>query len=424
MDKKRIDKQYVLDLIANKIPESKTIEYKSNISLADTKEKREFLKDFTALANTAGGILLFGISEEIDEAGKNTGIPKEVIGIDGNIDEIIRMMENILRDGIDPRIISYDIYPVTFDDDKKTIVCDIPKSWVSPHLITLNKQYNFYGRNSTGSYLLDVKEIRYAFAYSESLYERIRDFKINRINKIISNELPIKLIDGQKMILHVLPLQSFDHSNRIDYASQIKYDLNILRIKGDHLTDREILNLKAINYKSLYDGDNLHHYLSHNLDGFICGGPSFEKTFTYTQLFRNGCIEAVDAMISDKVKKNNLKDVFEIDMYEIQSELSFSLMHYLNTLQKLGIFTPILVFVTLMGFNGLQIDSKRSNAIINCTPSPFVESIIQVPEIVIESYDKISPIKSLQPIFDVIWQAGGLECCPDYDAVGEYKFKN
>ena len=59
------------ELIANKVPESKTLDYKVDLKFGD-RDKREFLADVSSFANTAGGYLLIGIKEE---GGIPTGLP-------------------------------------------------------------------------------------------------------------------------------------------------------------------------------------------------------------------------------------------------------------------------------------------------------------------------------------------------------------
>jgi len=50
-------------LIANGVPEGKTIEYKKVLPGNFDGDKKEFLADVSSFANTAGGDLIFGIDE-------------------------------------------------------------------------------------------------------------------------------------------------------------------------------------------------------------------------------------------------------------------------------------------------------------------------------------------------------------------------
>jgi predicted HTH transcriptional regulator len=47
----------------NSVPESKTLEYKKDLTLKNDYNKKEFLSDISAFANTSGGDIIYGIKE-------------------------------------------------------------------------------------------------------------------------------------------------------------------------------------------------------------------------------------------------------------------------------------------------------------------------------------------------------------------------
>src|SRR3989304_94634 len=102
MINKQIDKIELKDLEQlriNAVSEGKTIEYKGKLPTNSDMDRKEFLADISSFANASGGDLIFGISEE-------NGSPKSIDGAEiENVDEEIRKYENIIRDGIEPRII-------------------------------------------------------------------------------------------------------------------------------------------------------------------------------------------------------------------------------------------------------------------------------------------------------------------------------
>ena len=51
-------------LIVDGVGESKTLEYKEALTLVTDEQKREFLSDITALANTEGGDLVLGMKAD------------------------------------------------------------------------------------------------------------------------------------------------------------------------------------------------------------------------------------------------------------------------------------------------------------------------------------------------------------------------
>ena len=79
------------DLVRNKVPETRTIEYKRELPGSTDSDKREFLADVSSFANTAGGDLLFGVAEM-------EGLPTKVIGVQSaDLDAEISRLDSIIR---------------------------------------------------------------------------------------------------------------------------------------------------------------------------------------------------------------------------------------------------------------------------------------------------------------------------------------
>jgi predicted HTH transcriptional regulator len=170
-------------LIDNGVPEKKTIEYKSALPGRTDQDKKEFLADVSSFANTSGGDLIFGMEEDSGKPTKLVGIATNDLGIEKE------RLENLIRAGLDPRI-RYDLAEVICAPGSIVIV-RIEQSWVRPHRVILGGHDKFYGRNSTGKYPLDVGELRAAFTASESLYERIRAFRTDRIIAVSNEDTPV-----------------------------------------------------------------------------------------------------------------------------------------------------------------------------------------------------------------------------------------
>ena len=75
------DQSEIERLISDQIEESLTLEYKGKESLGKKdSDKKEISKDVSAMANSGGGILIYGVSE-YDESGRKH-LPKEIEPID------------------------------------------------------------------------------------------------------------------------------------------------------------------------------------------------------------------------------------------------------------------------------------------------------------------------------------------------------
>jgi hypothetical protein len=252
------------------VREGKTIEYKQSMPAKTDREVIQFLVAVSAFANTAGGDLLIGISSEDGIASDLAGIP--LVGFDN---EKLRL-EQLLADNIEPRLPPVSFHSVACGDSNHVVIVRMLRSWLGPHRV--NKDNRFYGRNSAGKYPLDVGELRSAFVLRESAAERIREFRRNRLLKIMNAETPAALEPSTSMVLHVVPLPSFGDRRFINVAEE--------------LASRPVSMPVPLGSNGVGNGVNL--------DGvFVYAGPSIEKCNGYGLLFRDGCIEGVKQLSVD-----------------------------------------------------------------------------------------------------------------------------
>lgn len=313
MINKPFDKIELIDfeqLRSNAVLEGKTIEYKQQFPSNSDADKKEFLADISSFANASGGDFIIGIEEE-------NGSPKSIDGVEiEDIDAEKRKYENIIRDGIEPRIY-FEIRVIKTPNNKFIFIIRVNKSWNSPHRVIYKGHDKFYSRNSTGKYPLDTSELRIAFNLSQTLAEQIKKFKTDRITQLIANELQIPFYDGGKIILHLIPLESFNPGFNVD------------------------INLAISDPTKLRPIYNSGHNNRFNFEGFLTFSMgSDNKCHSYVQLYRNGIIEAVEGSIlsgNDKI----------IPSLSYEKEILKSLSIYLELLKILGVNVPIIVFLTL-----------------------------------------------------------------------------
>ena len=392
-----ISKSDIESLIYNSVTEKRTIEYKEQLSGNSEGDKKEFLADISSFANASGGDIIYGIQEQRDSKGKTTGIPEAVKGISGiNSDEVVRKLESMIRDGIAPRIIGLQTKVIDGFPDGSVIVIRIPKSWNSPHMVTFKNHSRFYSRNSAGKYPLDVTEIRSAYIASESLAERIREFRIERITNIIADETPVQLESNPKIVLHVVPIASFTLGTNVN--------VNLVRNENNSSSLKPINSSHSTGWNQRYNFDGIVKFLR---------GIQTPVSYSYTQLFRNGVIEAVDAYILQERKGGKI-----IPSSYYEEELINSLEDYLQLQQQLELTPPVLIMLSLLGVRDYVMsvgdgwDHTRQTY-------PVDRDNLIIPEIVVEDYAmKASEI--LRPAFDAIWQACGCDCCKNYDANGNW----
>jgi len=345
-DIEEITKDDLQALIDNEVSERKAIEYKQALPGNSDKEKKEFLADVSSFANASGGDLIYGITED-----KKTGKPKSLDGLDAeNIGQEITRLDNIIRTGIQPRLPSVAISPpIALENSKVALIIRIPKSWISPHRVIHNDK--FYSRSSNGKYPLDVGELRIAFNLSETITERIRNFRADRIAKILANETPVPMYDNPKIALHMIPVISLNPTQR--------YDIDNVAFKPAQL-------------KPIYCAGWNDRY---NLDGFLSYTWNEEKrSHSYLQLFRNGIIEAVEALLLEPHEEKHF-----IPSIAYEKELIISVDSYLSLLKTLNAEPPIIIFLTLLGVKGYRMSVRDSYEIDR--------DILLLPETIMESYE-------------------------------------
>ncbi len=268
------------------------------------------------------------------------------------------------------------------------------RSWASPHMVSYAGGSRFYARNSAGKYQLDVFELRNAFTATSVESERIRQFRIDRIAKIIARETPVPINAGPQAVLHLIPIGALD--------SRTPYDLK----EFDLTPNREMITpLYGPNYNFFrfsFDGVLTYNRLSLE-----------EPADSYLVLFRNGIIESCsNTLFSLDASPPCLNStVFE-------EEIVTSLGRYFRIQNKLEIEPPFFVLLSLLNVAGYNLPTKNRDMGGNNVNYIDRNNLI-VPELLVED-NTLAPETILKPAFDAIWNAAGLPQSPYYDDDGNW----
>lgn len=378
----QITEQDLQALVDYAVLEGKTIEYKVTLPGSSDSEKKEFLADVSSFANCVGGDLIYGIAEDTE---KRT--PRSLDGIPASaLSGQRERLDNILRDGIEPRIPTYSICQIPLaDGSRAAFLIRVPKSWISPHRVRFAGNDKFYSRNSSGKYPLDVAELRIAFTMLQAVGDRIRSFRLERTSSILANETPILLHGKHITVLHLIPLSSFNPNQAYDISKVASQPSKMPPVYCRGWSGR------------------------YNLDGFVTYASG--EPYSYVQLSRNGIIEAVEGLMLEPHERQRL-----IPSVLYEQEFIGALRSYLALLKDMNVDLPILVFMTLLGVKGysMSVDSLVHNGY------PNERDILQLPETVVEDYaSKAETI--LKPFFDSIWNACGFERSLNYSDADEWR---
>jgi hypothetical protein len=378
---KPIDQIAEADLVAlvtEGVAEQKTLDYKQQLPNPSDAGKRELLADVSSFANTAGGDLAFGITES---AGAPTGIPGVQIA---DPDQEILRLDGIIRTGLGPRI-RHTTRAIPLANGRHVLIIRAEHSWYGPHRVIFKGDGRFYGRTSNGKYELDVTDLRNAFLFANAVTEKISAFRAERIIALENGQSIIPLVAGPKLVMHCIPLESF--------GAKPQYDIVALGEFNPMYWQR----LSAW-------GSNM------NFDGKICVARG-EPSSAYTQVYRNGVIEAVRVGVLSTSEKPGL-----IPSLSYEEAVVGYIPHCFQILKRLGCSPPVLVGISLIGVRGLRlaVDSLSMEG-----STAIDRDVLMLPEIVVEDFSA-PPGPTLKPTLDLVWNACGHTSSPYFDTAGNW----
>jgi hypothetical protein len=388
----------ILRLVENRVAESRTLEYKQNLPGGSDDERREFLADVSALANTVGGDILYGVVEERDAEGKTTGIPESAPGLPITGDVALRRLEEMVRDGIDPRVPTVLVQSIPGFANGAVVLLRLGRSWQRPHMVTFKNYSRFFARGASGKYQLDVQQIREAFVGAASLRDRVDAFRVERLQAVRENTtITPPLAEGGRIVLHVIPVAGFDAPENVD------------------------LDLATARPRPLFAGfgAGYHQINFDGVQGYELTGEG-DRCLDYVQLFRNGTIEAVDAELLTRIARDPRRKG-AVPSLSFEGRLIDSLARYLADLRDWRVPPPYLVGLSLLNVKALTFSMTFELADRLGGPRPIDRDDLVVREQLIENLGqdlRLDAIEALKPSFDILWQSVGIAKSPNFDDAG------
>jgi hypothetical protein len=206
----------------------------------------------------------------------------------------------------------------------------------------------------------------------------------NRIENLKDNKQPVKLPDGGMLAVHMIPIEAISSSKT--------YPINMF--------EKHTLTLKPIfcmgwDHKINKEG----FYTYSKWQGEVIRG--------YTQIFRNGIIEATDAglLYSDKVIPGAL----------LEREIITHVNKYLNVHKDFDAKLPIAISINLLNIKNYNLGTNT-----RLKTDPIQDDILSLPISYITSWD-VEIDRLLRPSFDYMYNNFGLAKSPNYDVDGKWK---
>jgi hypothetical protein len=381
-------------LVANRVPESRSLEYKQSLPGGTDSDRKEFLADVSSFANAVGGDLIYGVVET-RENNRATGVPQSVDGLDvANKDADLQRLENILRDGIAPRLPGLQFRWIDGFPAGPVLVIRVPRSWAGPHMVTYQQHSRFYSRTAAGKYPLDVFELRQSFLASGSLPERAREFRTERLGRLLAGELPVQLTSNHLICMHFIPHSAIAGAGDIDVL--------LAANQGENL-------------RPLYSGSYGWRF---NLDGVLTYSPTASgSNMAFLQVYRNGIIETVSsALLSPRPDRGGSG----LPSLAFADHLFGFVTRAKNLARTLGIEPPVSVFVSLLGTRDLLLGIDSRLTFYNDHHArPFDRDNLLFRDVLLTDWSGDLPV-TFKPLLDELWQAAGLARCFDYNDAGNW----
>lgn len=378
--------QSLLDLIKAEVAESKIIEYKREIALGTTEQKRKFVRSVASFANASGGDLVFGMEAEKGKPVAIKALP------DFEPDGGVRVLRDMIRAHIQPPLFGVEFQPISVQGGWALVV-RVSRSWNPPHLVTFDGDNRFYTRDANGCVLMNVSEIREAFFAGKTVKERIQQFRFERLSAIRSGEFSLKLPSQAIAVFHAFPFRSFIDDCQVDLSTLTNEDLYPpTRWHG---------------CGTAYDIDGVYGMETNN-DG-TCGN--------YTFVSRSGCIEALTtaSLVAHQGKF--------ISNPNFEKQFIDFMPRCLNLLRKLKAEPPVALALTLLDVNGFILYSGPSWPLSYEWARAIQQRDLILPATVITTYDQ--PVsKMLKPICDALWRSCGLKQSFNFDMAENWASKD
>jgi hypothetical protein len=349
------------------------------------------LSDMTALANTDGGDIVFGMRAE-------KGVAKDLVGLRNFVpDDRIGQLENLLRDFVQPRLPGLQIEARALSNGSHALLVRVGRSFAAPHMVRHQGVMRFCGRNSNGKYDLDVQQLRSAFLGSEGMADKLRSFRLDRINRLVSGGAQVKLTSEHLLALHILPVVS------------ARPDLRLATGDFEKLQGESRPRPLAATGLSPY----------FNLDGLLfASSAGEEKHHSFVQLFRSGFLEAVESqLLAPRTFPGQDKESLIIPGSYMEVKILEVFPSYIKAMDALSLPPPYVASISLLNVSGYYMYVKHDHW---AEPGRLVDrDHLLTDEVLIE--DPTPPAHELlRPLFDQVWNGCGFARSINYDANGNW----
>jgi hypothetical protein len=369
------------ELVRDRVSERIDLEFKSILPGRGDKEKFEVLKDFSAFANSGGGVIYYGIAEDDGVANAVQPITTE------SFDEATRRLGQTLESGIEPRL-----QGVRFEKfesgDGYVLAGMVPARFGAPCRTVQNNQSKFFKRNQNFVSEMTYDEIRSAFDRSGAALQILQEHWALRLTQARNGETWRQLVNGPICLARLSPMSTSRQTDAVDLKA----------LYGEYA---------FFTYPDWGGGSR-----SFNLDGLVVYGPMSEGRATaMVQIYRNGTIDAM------RYGGMPWQDKLVIPSQTVASFFRESFFKFSTFMRNQEISGPYVFDTAILGTTGHEFGvgsrfisfdryfSDRKDLIL---PSIFLD------------FEELGNESIVRNTLDVLWQGFGLTHCNCYSEDGNW----
>jgi len=384
----QINESHLQALMTADTAESLYIEYKRQTYGGNDDSRAEFLADISSFANAHGGDVIIGIEE-------SEGRPQAFLPFTGNADEELRRLQQMARDGIQPRISNLQTLAVSLAQGGHVLLIRIPRSYNSPHRVSFKNKNRFWARSSGGKYEPNIDELRGLFNAAPQIAGNIRDFRFDRVSKIAAGLAPVNLTNKVVLIIHVIPFSAFSIGQVLDISNLAQQPNQFPPPARGY----------ASNWHVNFDGLLT---VSHS-DANASSQPA------YTQVFRTGIVEAVTSI------QHSSGDISAID---VEANIVKWSSKYMASLAANGVEPPMVVLASLSGVKDVPMITGTGNALFPPPPVIIKPEQLHFMETIFEAIPASNNqcARTLRPMLEQLANAAGLPASVTFNESGDWRY--
>jgi len=383
----------VRTLVENETEESIRLEFKRQLNIDDRKHKAEAAKDVSALANTVGGRILYGIAEKTLADGAT--VASEIMPLqDAALED---RLHDVLNSNIHPRP-HFRTRRVPIGEEGFVLVVEVYERLGGDlFMVEGFKEYRFYKRGEKGTILMTEPEIREAYARIAASRQALDA----AMEKTVQSELG--RVPKTHQSIFVIPW--YGHNQRIDPR---RFGDNL----GWELVHGPLREVEAWHYvfKRL-------RVVSRGYGDFLPSHEGVAECQTYVLIDRSGMVHLAEARSENGISRSYPQECLSIAVpalltarYLLAQAAYWGPVRVIHHLKATAPFTLSPGMGSYLPPSGG--DRRREAG----------EYDHVVPEVTFaELGNTIQPI--LRELMDQVFQTGGWPSCPWFDESGDLKSK-